>query len=293
MPILIKKELLNLADINEIPVTNDYYNYITERLIQKADDPKQTKTDKTPTFKPNEDLGEGIATKEELNYRTDLIGLLPTSYNALIDLAKDNTITTSQVKQETNSITNNKQIINNNLHDMFNPAVDKANTNLQNLKLDIKTITPPLSTLNSLQNQQQYNLQNISSTINDKITMGLQVCQVQNQSREKYDCPTEDDINSAYNQAQNRLDIMGWFGWSNAVSIGLYSVYSSAIFGGLIASNIVADWEDVGDEHECDDCFALAAGGPYSVLYFPLPPHLGCRCDQGEPYFGTPNESPV
>ena len=40
------------------------------------------------------------------------------------------------------------------------------------------------------------------------------------------------------------------------------------------------EWSDSGDERECDDCEALAEGGPYTIDEIPdYPAHPDCRCD--------------
>jgi hypothetical protein len=313
----------------------------------EADSPTTTKK---PTFQPT-DFGEGKAGPLELTYSKTLFKPLEPSYNTILTILKDDKSTLPQkmnvIKQQTNLLlSQGKGTINQNIINIQNAAVAKANNNLRRLAPKIKPINPPSTHLRLLQQQQTLNLSNIAQNLNDKIVMGLLQNEIENETRDNSfetktvkaassDCYTQtkqqhpdwtdaqindycnedyDYLDQAYNQTQNRLMGMAWYGWRQATQIGSVGVYALAIGNGslalsiglqtlgvttlaagilFLAANLVANWLTCEDDGcgpcssggpVCEDCIDMKNGSPYPVLNWPGEVHYGDRCCQGPCY---------
>lgn len=238
-----------------------------------------------PTFKPNKNLGEGTASKDEIDYRTELIAVLALLYPSISKIVKNEQLSTDKkIVQITNLIntrvSDKQSVVSTYTKQIFDNAVTTANTNLKKIKSDIKKQIPSNNKLIPIQDQQNGNLNAIGNTLTARISEGLREQDVNAEIREDYEY-NYDFINSSFNEAQTRFDGMGWYGYYKSNETGLIGTYAMGI---VILGELVADWEDAGDESVCPDCQDLADNGPYSVLNWPEEPHFGCRCGMGAPY---------
>jgi hypothetical protein len=62
--VIIKKELLDAADIKYFPSDQSFLNQVTKALLKKSNNNIITEASK-PDLKPNPNLGEGVASDEE------------------------------------------------------------------------------------------------------------------------------------------------------------------------------------------------------------------------------------
>lgn len=250
-----------------------------------------------PTFKPDKTKGEGKPSKNELDYRS----ILMTPFKE----------PTKQIKDEITSI-KDIDILKSNIHSILTPlknnpekdiiltkfntdAITLANNNLEITEKNIKQIVNSQNKYNPNQAlliaplllQQQNNLNNIVDSTEYNLNQGLDMCTIQKTKNKDFVCP-DDYVDQSFNQTQNRLDTMGWYGYRQSDQLGTLAVYG---MGAVVLGNLVADWltcEDMGncssDSPVCDDCLDMAANGPYSVLNWPDDLHPWDRCGMGIPY---------
>lgn len=238
-----------------------------------------------PDFEPNENLGEGEASEAELNYRKELLSLLSIAYPSVTKIVKNKELSIDAKIKKINKLIDDlfpdaDALVKDQTKTFFDESVITANSNLKNIKSDIKKIKPDPKTLNIIQLQQLNNFQSIIDNLKNKIASGLYLDEVNFELNPEYESKY-DYIGPSFKESQNRLDGMGWYGYFKSDQLGLVATYGLGI---SILGNLVADWVTMGDENVCEDCQEMADNGPYPVLNWPDELHFGDRCTMGEPY---------
>lgn len=237
------------------------------------------KADDEPDFLPDEDMGEGEASEDELDYRAELLLLLAGIAPALTKIVKSDDSISDKEKAISDILSDfqsdAEELIDERIGAAFNGAVENANQTLQDLEKGIKKVKGDKNQLSAIENQQKANIKDIASTLEGKLMMGLNMDEVNTIYAGK---PDFSYIETALLQAQTRLDGMGMYGYLQGnMQGGLTALTAGTV---LLGEMIVADWVTVGDENVCEDCLELEAGSPYPVIDWPEDPHFGCRCDR-------------
>lgn len=232
-----------------------------------------------PDFKPNPNLGEGSASKEEKDYRKEVLALLALLYTPISKIAKDSKLSLDEKIIKTNNLIETNaakygQVIVKNTKTIFDSAVTSANNDLKKIDKNLKKLAPSQGYLDRVQQQQRSNAMHILDALQGKIEMGLFMDEINDDLREDYEYNYA-YVDDAFNESKNRLDGMGWYGWTKSNEAGLIGTFA---LGAAILGDLVADWVSMGDDKTCEDCFELEANSPYSVLSWPVEPHFGCRC---------------
>lgn len=111
--VLMKKELLDAADIKQFPTSQEFLNQVTKKLIQKANNNHTILNQSSaPTLKPNPNLGEGKASKEETDFRQYLLDFLEPildKFNEIVNNSSDVTDKISTVDTFINTFTTSAQ----------------------------------------------------------------------------------------------------------------------------------------------------------------------------------------
>ena len=276
-----------------------------------------------PTFVPNPRMGEGTATPDEMKYRKALIYNLDEIYEPIINTIHSNIPTLSKIDKAKiyidQFVVKNKREADLQTHSFFYKAVLDANSRLHKLKPNLPTIHPDYTKLEPIKNQQVTNVPDIGNYLLGRISQALMINEIQKQiaddvynsnvfvelredsedddtdpepskkKKKKPDDELDDNIDGAFNESQNRLDLMGLTGYVESNRIGQLSTYIAA--GLLLGEVIYVEWVSAGDDHVCDDCDELEAGSPYPANSYPSSPHPGCRCGPGEITIGLVNQS--
>ena len=248
---------------------------------------QSTSTDK-PTLKPNPNLGEGTASKDETDYRKALIGILGLLYVPISKIVKDDKLDASTKVDKINTLVDyefkdGSTIIKGNIKSIFDNAVTNANNKLKDLKKDIPLQTPNPNFIKPVITEQSANLDDIANSLKSKLADSIYRDDIQFNLNNSYK-PDFNYLNTTFNATQSRLDGQGWYGWYQSNNSGLIGTYKEAIDNNVVPDDLVADWETAGDDSVCDDCQAMAEAGPYSVLSWPPEQHFGDRCEQGALY---------
>lgn len=239
----------------------------------------QDSMDMEPDFLPDEQMGEGQASPEEHDYRSELLGILALSFPVITGILQNKELLPeqkiSQIDNELSSFTTRAEaLIGRSLPQTWKDAVTEANNKLKELKPGIKDVKADKNQLQLIEAQQNNNIQDISNFLRGRLTQGLMMDEIDgvygdHQSNIDY-------LNPAFNGAQNRLDQMGMYGYLKTHHLGMLTglMAGSLIMGALL----IADWVTMGDDKVCDECQEMEAGSPYSVMEWPEERHFGDRC---------------
>jgi hypothetical protein len=277
---------------------------------------------KQPSFQPNPKLGEGTATPDEIAYRKSLIYNLSVMYEPIMNTVHSNIPTLNKIDKIhiyiNQFVVKNKKEADLSTHSFFYKAVLSANDRLHKLKPELPTIHPEYKKLDPIRNQQITNVPDIGNYLLGRISQALMINEIQKQiaddvfnsnvfvelredsedddtdptppkKKRNPDDELDDSIDSAFNESQNRLDLMGLTGYVESNRIGQLSTYVAA---GLVLGEVIyVEWLTAGDEHVCADCDDLESNSPYPASEYPSSPHPGCRCGPGEITIGLVNQS--
>lgn len=290
---------MNLNKQQLIQIKNEIHNC---RLDLEEIEHGHVHEARKPTHKPNKNMGEGKASKAEIDYRTDLITPFQEPH-AKIKKIIHGPGTEEQKKKEIDSTiqdfkkTDFKPIINTHIYDINQTAIDWANKELQRIEDEKKkeTLHPTIheaqgnkyqpnqaETLSPLIIQQYGNMGNILDGLENDIDQAWQRCAIIKKTRPKHQCPFDDYLDESFARAENRADGMGWYGWFKANETGLLATF---MMGSVVLGSLEADWtpcEITGDcptpGPVCEECWALYDENPYLITNWPEEPHFGCRC---------------
>jgi len=251
-----------------------------------------------PTFVPNPNIGEGIATPAEAGYRNALIYNLKEIYEPIMNTVHDGTPSLAKIdkisKYIDNFVRKNQRETDLQPHQFFYKAVLKANVKLHKLEPQLPEIHPDYTKLKPIQLQQHVNAQSIGDFLKAQVSQALLIHDIQTQAAATKKKPTpeedmDDNIDSGFQKSQDRLDLMGLSGFVESNKAGMLSVYAA---GGILLGEVIyVEWVSAGDDQVCDDCDELEAGSPYAVNDYPATPHPGCRCEPGDITIGKPDMS--
>ena len=240
-----------------------------------------------PTFTPDEDIGEGEATPEELEYRSALLLLLSALYTGAVKVIKSDKKTPDKIKTVDKLLDNfNKQsqtLAEKYPSSFYAAAIKEANTKLKALERNLNKVDPGEKLLQPILLQQLSNLEDITNYIRGRLITTLRL----NDVNDFYDLtPTErreeQNIDGAFTTAETRLDQMGVYAFTQSHKYGLLGTFMAAeVVLGLV---LVADWLTMEDDRVCEDCQAMAEAGPYPVALWPPEQHFGDRCYPGDVY---------
>jgi len=141
-----------------IAIQKEFYKSLLEDagLIKAATPPK-------PTFKPNKNLGEGVASKEELEYRQELINLdkqLYTETKKIIQKKDDPIKKIEQIdKKIDNIITKSQTLAEKNIRNAYNDGAKNLYEKMKKYGAEKPKIPENPERLQFLILQQQYNLE--------------------------------------------------------------------------------------------------------------------------------------
>jgi uncharacterized protein (UPF0179 family) len=259
-----------------------------------------------PTFKPNKNLGEGKASKLEMDYRADLITPFKTPYNKIKEIlnGKGNN---EQKRREIQDILqdfkrswNYRATVNEHIYKISDTAIDKANRILKQLEKDAEKehafinimeaternkYQPDQSDILSPLLLQQYNnIEDILDSVGYDVDQAYQRCAIIQKTRPDFKCNISDYIDEAFAKAEARADGMGYFGWFKGDEV---SELATMILGVGVLGHIEADWTPCevsgdcpSDGPVCEDCWALYDENPHLIVNWPEEPHFGCRCSR-------------
>ncbi|MBZ2167000.1 hypothetical protein [Methanobacterium spitsbergense] len=88
-------------------------------------------------------------------------------------------------------------------------------------------------------------------------------------------CENLGSANSAFNDSQNRLDILGMFGWVESQKTGWLE--AGLFAAATLTLAIDVDWVTVGDDSVCEYCQDNEDNNPWSITNIPEE-HYGGRC---------------
>ncbi len=164
--VLIKKELLDAADIDYFPSDQSFLNRVTKVLIQKANNNSSNILNQSsaPTLKPNPNLGEGKPSKEETQFRQDLLDFLEPildKFNEVVNDISDVTDKISTIDSLIDTFTSSAQhLVSTTITESYNDGYVMMNGYIA------KKTTPPVKSdnqprLQSLLRQQLQNIEDI------------------------------------------------------------------------------------------------------------------------------------
>lgn len=237
-----------------------------------------------PSFEVDEEMGEGEASQDELSYRTELLVLLAALFPVITRIVQSNDSIDTKItkidKELANFQSKASKLAEKSNSAAFKNAVAEANQTLNSLFEDIEKIKADNARLNIIIQQQLYNIEDISNFLRGRIIQGLYINEVDS----VYGQATLDEtfLNTAFNEAQSRLDKMGMFGYLKSFDQGNLTTLlaGAALMGAILEADWVPDYSNPDPEWPCDDCIGLEENGPYLLTEWPEQPHFGCRCDR-------------
>lgn len=272
-----------------------------EKAIKKL---KCSKKDSLqPTFKPDETKGEGQASEGELKYRQDLLNLLEPVYNDNKKTVNSNDTYDKKIEKIENRldkfVTDGKKLINTTVNSTWNKSVNNGIGILKKIDKNKSYPTKNISTYKRdlILLQQEKNIESIASKIKGNLTNLILIKAIQSDDtsskktvqtikaspipnstwtqcmrdlhKEEPDLSEQElrercSYDSIFNDAQNNLEMLGWFGWIQANGMALLG---TMIMGAGIVGDLIADWftceEDPSMERcdsgspVCDDCLDM------------------------------------
>ena len=268
----------------------------------------------TPTFKPNPNLGEGTASKDEVDYRQKIIdGLKP--IDKRFKELKDTKLSPDQVIDEIDTlcaeyIKDTQAIVTKQVTARYQDGYNKMNDYILKAGVHAPTQDPIQPRLQSILRQQLQNIEDIGLRLRGRLRQIVNIKDVWSYYQQKpidltqtltddegeyyidpktkkkiYISSWDDDSDSAISDAQNNSDSLGLYGFIVGYNSGFLEsgLYASALVTGAGTLLIKIPWVTVGDENVCDECESLESEGPFSIWDYPAYPHFGCRCEPGEP----------
>jgi hypothetical protein len=267
------------------------------------------------TFKPDKDIGEGTATKEELEYRKELLSLLEKLYEEINKFIWKKEAPIKKLdkieKLIDKFVVNGQKLVEKSIPQIWDEGIDEGLNELEKIDSESEYKIDKIddSKQGLIREQQTRNIRKIGNnllgrleqlilinTINENKAPSKQKKSIQKavptsnwtecmrQLNKEDSTLTVDELRdycesyeSAFNEAQNNTDKAGMWGWLAAHREALLS---ALIMGTGILGDLIADWVTWGDDRVCDECLELEAKSPYSILSWPSEPHFGCRCEQ-------------
>lgn len=268
------------------------------------------------TFKPDEDIGEGTATKEEYAYRQQLLNLLKDLHSDVEDVIKNDDEPLEKIedvdKLIDSFIDDGQDIVNETIQDTWDEGIEQAIDTLNDIDDDKNndTINPDTDKLDLILQQQLFNIEDVGLKIRGRIRQFILVQAINQQPTTdtknktiKKASPTPNSTwtecmrelhrlqpkltetelrdqcewDRSFVDAESNIDKMGVWGWIMAHE---GSILATLIIGTGVIGDLIADWVTVGDDSVCDVCLDLESNNPYSVLDWPSDPHFGCRCEK-------------
>jgi hypothetical protein len=267
-----------------------------------------------PPLKPNPNLGEGSATKDELSYRQQIINLLKSVINKFTEFKDSKIVVTQQLSQldkliET-YITSFQQLVQKTVLERYQSGYTDMNTHLKKAGVTPPQQNPLQPRVQSILRQQLQNCEDIGLRLRGRLRQIINLKDIRSYYTQKpvnlkeyltddegdyyidpktkkkvYIDNWDDDTDSAVNDAQNNSDMLGLYGWIESYNSGFLEsgLFATAMLNSSIALTIQLPWETQGDENVCPECDQLSDEGPYSIWDWPAYPHFGCRCYPGDP----------
>lgn len=269
----------------------------------------------TPTFKPNLNLGEGVATDDEIDYRESVIKLLEPISEEFKSFNKSTIFTPEQQISRVDKlidtfISEAQAIVQKRVTERYQSGYKDMNNHLISAKVKPPVQNPLQPRLQSLLRQQLQNIEDIGLVLRGRLRQIINIRDVRSYyKQEKPDLKQyledsegeyyidpktkkkvyidnwDDDTDTAMAPAQNNTDMLCLFGWIEGYNSGFLEagMYASAALTSALALTIDIPWETAGDDNVCEECDLLASEGPYSIWDWPATPHFGCRCGPGDP----------
>lgn len=268
------------------------------------------------TWTPDENMGEGQATTEELSYRQDLLDLGNRLFKAvgkIMDADYTYSVQIQKIDIAINDfIQEGQKLVLKQIPKTWNDSVEKGMNTLQRIKRSNKYDEDQIQTQSKdlIISQQQMNIEDIAlrvrgrlrqqilideihttpptpSHINNTITNAIPrpnwtQCMIDlnktspNLTEEELRDECSREWETGFSDVEQNLDKMGLAGWLWANKLALISTLA---MGTAVIGDLIADWVSQQDDRVCEDCLELEAGSPYSVLSWPDEPHFGCRCE--------------
>ena len=262
---------------------------------------------KTPTLKPNKNLGEGTATAEEVAYRQEIIDFLKpviTQFNELKnrnyplsdkDITDGDKLIDNIIQVYVSSV---QQVVRKHVTSQYQNGWSKMYGHLTDAGVNPPVQRAIQPRLRALLKQQLDNVEDIGYRLRGRLKQIVNLKDVRsyyqqspknfrqdiNTTKKKPVDTWDDDLDSAINEAQNNSDMLGLYGFVEAATSGFLQagLFATTALAGTTALLIEIPWETQGDENVCDDCEALD-GQTFSIWDYPGYPHFGCRCYPGDP----------
>lgn len=232
-------------------------------------------SDEKPIFKPTPNIGEGEASKEEHDYRAELLLLLGVFFSRVMENLKTqypNSNKIVRIENLGNEWTYTAgQTIERQLNKIFQLGVKDMNLQLQAVGLAPQAKTGNMKYYTLLQ-QQTSNLEFISREVIDKLSQQLRIQDIEKQFTTSREARTTPTPNNVFNVAKRRTDAMGSYGANVAFVTGQQTAAQEWI------DTILLDWVTAHDRKVCKTCIGYEEMGPYKVDKVPIIPHNFCRC---------------
>jgi hypothetical protein len=291
--VLMKKELLDAANINEFPTSQEFLNQVTKELILKANNKQIILTQSSaPTFDVDEEKGETKPTQEQVDYRQKLLDSLHDLYDDAKKTIYNNALTadnkTANIDNYVQTFINDTQAsVKNTIQTRYQDGYNSMNGYLTKAK-----VTPPAQAkeqprLQSILRQQLQNVEDIGLIIRGRLRQKVNMNDVQSyyhytspkklkqaqsdwtpcmkqqhqlhpdwseEELESY-CEEDNSIDNVFNTASDNLDQLGMFGW-------LESFMAGYLVAGLLATSLIAGLKIELPWLTCEDNGNCTLNGP-------------------------------
>lgn len=255
----------------EFPMTH-VDNRLLNHLLMEAAGPDP---DTPPTFTPQEGYGEGTPSKEEMDYREEMLLLLGLLFVSIRDIQKgvgSGYNKAGRIEEAINDwMANAKQVLDRSLDSNHYAGVQEAERQLL-----AKGINPTGAVMRKayydIISQQHLNLESVGRELSDRLRNNLAIITSESNFKVPKSAKTQFNINNYFKRAQTRIDRMATYGSTAAFIEGQMAGYYDW------QNVLLYEWETAGDKRVCKTCQMYASGGPYRMSQFPFIPHPGCRC---------------
>ena len=232
-------------------------------------------SDEKPTFKPGTDLGEGTPSKEELDYRAELLLLLGVFFARVTENLQNKHPNSTKITRIENLgkewTYTAGQTVERQLNKLFQLGVKDMN-----LQLQATGYAPQAKTGNmkyyTLVQQQTQNLEFISREVINKLSQQLRIQDIEKQFQVPQNGMTKPQPNNVFNVAKRRTDAMGAYGANVSFVTGQQAAAQEWV------GEIQLDWVTTHDKRVCALCREYEQMSPYPVNKIPIIPHKYCRC---------------
>ncbi len=269
--VLMKKELLDAADIKEFPTSQEFLKQTIKQLIHKANNEPVILNQSAPSFDVDEEKGETKPTQEQVDYRQKLLDILSDLYDNAKKTVYNNALTADNKASNIDNfvqtfINDTQKLVQNTVQTRYQDGYESMNGYLTKAK-----VTPPAQQqeqprLQSIVRQQIQNVEDIGLIIRGRLRQKVDMNDIQSYYHYKASkklkqaqsdwtpcmkqqhkvhpdwseaelesyCEEDDSTDNVFNNAQDNLDQLGMFGW-------LESFMAGYLVAGLLATALISN----------------------------------------------------